>query len=100
MKFKPTFDNIIVKRACVTKTMKGVILPDSSVTRKNEGEVVCLGLDCFEDKNTSFAVGDIVAWSQYAGAQLVDPEDDQEYIILKDKDVIAIVKESLPGRCC
>jgi len=36
--------------------------------------------------------GDFIAFAQYSGKMLEDPEDGQKYIVINDEDVVAVLK--------
>jgi len=69
------------------------------------GTVVSLGPDCWkafrkvqEGKEVNgspwASVGDKVVYAQYAGKFLTDPDNGEEYIIILDEDVVAIIRET------
>jgi co-chaperonin GroES (HSP10) len=37
------------------------------------------------------APGDRIFWAKYAGKEIIDPEDNKEYVVLNDDDVICKV---------
>lgn len=57
----------------------------------DKGTVVAIGDTAFKDFGETpwCSVGDLVAFTRYGGKTLKDPEDNVEYIILNDEDVIA-----------
>ena len=67
---------------------KGVVTREPSVVAVNEKTdpptVVAVGKDVKED----LKVGDTVVYSKYAGTSI--KVDDEEYIIVKEEDVLAV----------
>ena len=90
---KPLGDRIIVKRLeAETKTKGGIIIPDSAKEKPSEGKVVAVGAGALntEGKLIPMTVkeGDIIFFAKWGGTEVkVEGED---YIILKESDVLAI----------
>jgi chaperonin GroES len=91
-KLEPLGDRVVVKpipREEVTKG--GIYLPDTAKEKPQEGEVVAVGPGKMGDdgKRLSMEVkqGDRVIYAKYAGTEL--KEDDEEYIILRESDILA-----------
>lgn len=57
------------------------------------GTVVAIGETCFRDYGATVVpqVGDEIYYAKYSGATVIDNE--QEYILLNDEDVIALVNK-------
>lgn len=94
--YKPEGVKVLVKPERVEeKTKGGIFLPqqsrDSEQTRVTRGEIVAMGPDAavrFAD-DRSAQVGDMVVFSKYGGFSL----DDDEYRILNDEDIIALIEK-------
>ena len=79
-----------------TTTESGIVL---AVNTKLEqaaqiyGTLVDAGADCWADTNeqTYATAGDRVVFCRYAGKVVVDPETDEEYYVLNDTDIIAVI---------
>ncbi|MDR3686022.1 MAG: co-chaperone GroES [Coriobacteriia bacterium] len=96
MNLKPLGDRIIVKAAeAETQTASGIILADTAKEKPTRGEVLAVGEGKYNDKGertpVDVKVGDIVIYSKY-GATEVKLEG-EEYLILRDSDIYAIVAE-------
>jgi chaperonin GroES len=96
MNLKPLGDRIIVKAAeAETQTASGIILADSAKEKPTRGEVLAVGDGKYNDKGErtpmDVKVGDVVIYSKY-GATEVKLEG-EEYLILRDSDIYAIVAE-------
>ena len=58
------------------------------------GEVIDIGPLCWgmdQGKPAWCKVGDKIYWAQYAGKNVVDPETQQEYLILNDEDCVGVI---------
>lgn len=58
------------------------------------GTVIAIGGTAFRDFGTDppIAVGDRIAYARFAGKFIIDPSDEQEYVVLNDEDVVCIFK--------
>lgn len=95
MKLQPLADRIVVKAlAQEERTKGGIVLPDTAKEKPQEGEVLAVGPGKLLDNGTRAAmevkVGDKVIYSKYGGTEV--KVDGQEYLILKESDVLAISK--------
>lgn len=95
MKLQPLADRIVVKAlAQEEKTKGGIVLPDTAKEKPQEGEVLAVGPGKLMDNGNRAAmeikVGDKVIYSKYGGTEV--KVDGQEYLILKESDVLAITK--------
>jgi chaperonin GroES len=93
---KPLGNRVLVQRLEATNTMKGgIILPDSAKKKQESAKVVAIGsgkkLDDGKIIPVPVAVGDIILMDKYAAQEVT--VDDEEYMILKADDIIAIIEE-------
>lgn len=93
VKIKPLADRLVVKPSeREEKTKSGLILPDTAKEKPQEGEVIAVGPGKMSDEGTRIAmdvkVGDIVIYAKYGGTEI--KLDDQELIILRESDVLAV----------
>ena len=91
---QPLGDRIVVKAVeQETQTKSGIYIPDSAKERPQEGSVVAVGPGRITDDGNrlemSVAVGDTVIYSKFAGTEFED--DGEEYLIMKETDVLAKV---------
>ncbi len=91
---QPLGDRIVVKAVeQETQTKSGIYIPDSAKERPQEGSVVAVGPGRVTDDGNrlemSVAVGDVVIYSKFAGTEFED--DGEEYLIMKETDVLAKV---------
>ena len=94
MALKPVADRVIVKYfETEDKTASGIVLPDSSKEKTQQAEVIAVGpggvVDGKEVK-MEVATGNKVIYSKYAGTEV--KLDGEEYIIVKQSDILAIVE--------
>ncbi|HOU33208.1 MAG TPA: co-chaperone GroES [Synergistaceae bacterium] len=94
MKLKPLGDRIVVKvLSQEEKTKGGIVLPDTAKEKPQEGEVKAVGtgrvLDNGQKLPLDVSVGDRVLFSKYGGTEV--KVDGDEFLILSERDVLAIV---------
>ena len=94
MKLVPLADRVVLKQLeAETKTKTGIILTSSAQEKPQEAEVIAVGpggvVDGKEVK-MEVTVGDKVIYSKYSGTEV--KLDGEEYIIVKQSDILAIVK--------
>lgn len=94
MKLKPLGEKILVKRLeAEEKTKGGIVLPDSAKEKPKRGKVVAVGsgklLEDGKRTELQVKVGDEVIFTSYAGTEV--KLDGQEFLIMDQADVLAIV---------
>ena len=92
---KPLQDKVIVQKLePEEKTSGGILLPDSTKEKPQEGKVIAVGPGAVDDKGQRKPMdvkeGDHVLFAKYSGTEI--KLDGQEYLILSDRDILAIVK--------
>ncbi|HQA47998.1 MAG: co-chaperone GroES [Clostridiales bacterium] len=94
MNIKPLGDRVVVKVLEKEETTKsGIVLPEAAKEKPQEGEVLAVGSgELIEGKRIPLEVkvGDRVIYSKYAGTEV--KMDDQEYLILRQSDILAIIE--------
>ena len=94
MKLKPLADRVIVKLVEAEETTKGgIILTAAAKEKPQVAEVVAVGPGIPDGDHKvvmEVQVGDKVITSKYAGTEV--KMDGQEYTIVKQSDILAIVK--------
>ncbi len=96
VKLRPLADRVLIKRAKQEeRTTGGIILPDTSREKQEMGVVIAVGPGKFDKdgKRIEIAVtaGDTVMWDKFAGSE-VKIEDEDDFVIVKADDIIAIVE--------
>ena len=94
MTLVPLGDRIVLKQVEAEETTKsGIVLPGQAQEKPQQAEVVAVGpggvVDGKEVK-MEVVVGDKVIYSKYSGTEV--KMDGTEYIIVKQNDILAIVK--------
>ncbi len=92
---KPLGDRVLIRvLEREEKTKSGIFLPDTAKEKPQEGEVVAVGSGkvCENGQRipVEVKVGDKVIFAKYAGTE-VKMGDGAEYLILNERDVLAIV---------
>ena len=95
MKIHPLGDRIMVEvLEAKEKTKGGIVLPDTAKEKPQEAKVIAVGKGkpSEEGKNIPLEVkpGDKILFGKYTGTEIT--VNDKEYLILKEEDVLAIVK--------
>ncbi|MCL4499685.1 MAG: co-chaperone GroES [Chloroflexi bacterium] len=93
---KPLGDRIIAKALNAEEmTPGGIVLPDSAKEKPQEAEVIAVGpgTQLSSGKKTAMDVkaGDKIIYGKYAGTEI--KVGAEEYIILRQEDVLAIIEE-------
>ena len=96
MKLRPLQDRLLVERSEETETMRGgIVIPDSAKEKPQRGLVVAVGngkrLDSGEVVALTVKEGDAILFGKYSGSEV--SVDDNEYLILREDEVLAIIEE-------
>ena len=94
-KLKPLGSRVVIKaldREEVTKS--GILIPDTAKEKPQEGKVLAVGPGDRDENGKRIPVelkeGDRVLFQKYAGTEF--KLDDEELLILSEKDILAIVQ--------
>ena len=94
----PKGHRVLIKAEEVEEKTSGGILLTSEMTKREQlaeirGRVIELGSTAFSDQKEPFcAVGDRVIFAKYSGI-LYDGKDGNEYRVINDLDVVAVIEE-------
>lgn len=94
MKLVPLGDRVVIqKMEKEEKTESGIVLPASAQEQPQYAEVVEISQKVLNDDDFKDQIkkGDKVIYSQYAGTNVKHGDD--EYIVIKLEDILAIVEE-------
>ena len=95
MKLQPLADRVVLKQLDAEETTKsGIVLPGKEKEKPQQAEVIAVGPGGVVDgKDVKMEVkkGDHVIYSKYAGTE-VKMDDDVEYIIVRQSDILAVIK--------
>jgi len=91
---KPLADRVVVKPLEEAEQMRGgLYIPDTAKEKPSQGEVVAVGPGKLSDEGTRLEldvkVGDRVLYGKYSGTDVT--LDGEEYLILRESDILAIV---------
>jgi chaperonin GroES len=94
MKIKPLGNRILVRRSKVQTSKGGILLPDTAQEKPREGEVIACGPGKMNDdgilETLHVSVGDKVLFSSYAGTEVKGEDDNEEFLILTEEDILGI----------
>jgi len=95
MNLKPLGDRLVIKPIEQEDvTSSGIFLPETAKEKPQQGKVVAAGPGARKETGERIAldvtVDDTVLYAKYAGTTI--KLDGQEYLILKETDVLAIVE--------
>ena len=94
MKLVPLADRVVLKQLEAEETTKsGIVLPGKEKEKPQQAEVIAVGPGGMVDgKEVKMEVstGDTVIYSKYAGTEV--EMEDAKYIIVKQSDILAVVK--------
>jgi chaperonin GroES len=95
-KLRPLGDRVVVQptaREEVTKS--GIVLPDTAKEKPQKGTIIAAGpgriLDDGKREAMDVKAGDVVLYAKYAGTEF--KIDDEEFLIVSQKDILAIVQD-------
>ena len=94
MKLVPLGDRVVLNQLEAEETTKsGIVLPGQAQEKPQQAEVIAVGPGGVvdgKDVKMEVTVGDKVIYSKYSGTEV--KLDGEEYIIVKQSDILAIVK--------
>lgn len=92
---KPLGNRVLVKRFEAKTTKGGIILPDTAKEKPKQGEIVAVGPGKRDEEGTLLPmhvqVGDKVLFSSYAGTEVKTSEQDGEYLIMSEDDILGVL---------
>jgi chaperonin GroES len=96
LKLQPLGDRVVVEREeSEAKTAGGILLPDTAKNKPARGVVISVGegrqLDNGTRQKLQVKAGDRVVFTSYAGENF--KVGDQELILMREDDILAIVEE-------
>lgn len=95
---KPIDDRVLIRRAKDTerRTPSGLHIPEVSVEKLTEGEVIAVGDGKLLENGTrlppTVAVGDCALFGKYAGADI--KLDGEDYVVMRQDEIFGIVSRS------
>ena len=91
MKLVPLTDRVVLKQLEAEETTaSGIVLPGAAQEKPQEAEVIAVGPGGVVDGKEIVKEGQKVIYSKYAGTEV--KLDGEEYIIVRQNDILAIVE--------
>jgi chaperonin GroES len=94
-KLQPLADRVVVKaNEREEMTSSGIVLPDTAKEKPQEGTILAVGPGRLNEKGDRIPLelksGDTVLYAKYAGTEF--KSDGEELLILRESDVLAVLK--------
>ena len=101
MKFRPLHDRVVLRRIeQETKTLGGIIIPDTAKEKPQEGEVVAVGPGTRDENGKLHSLdvkaGDRVLFGKWSGTEV--KIDGEELLIMKELDVMGVIEGAKAGK--
>ena len=92
---RPLGDRVLIKRLeAESMTAGGIVLPDTAKEKPKQGKVIAVGtgkvLDSGETLDFQVKKGDTVLFGSFAGTEVT--VDGEEYLLMSEDDILAIVR--------
>ncbi len=89
MNIKPLADRVLIEPApAETKTVGGIIIPDTAKEKPLQGTIVAVGKGT-KDEEMVLKEGDTVLYGKYAGTEL--EFEGKKYLIMRQSDVVGVL---------
>ncbi len=101
MRFRPLHDRVVVRRIKAdTKTLGGIIIPDTAKEKPQRGEVLAVGPGVRDENGRvvplEISEGDQVLFGKWSGTEVkIDGED---LLILKESDIFGVIEGAAAAR--
>lgn len=94
MKFRPLHDRVVVQRIdAETKTLGGIIIPDTAQEKPQQGKVVAAGPGARDEQGRIVPLdvepGDTVLFGKWSGTEV--KIDGQDLLIMKESDLLGVL---------
>ena len=90
MNIKPLADRVLIEPApAETKTVGGIIIPDTAKEKPLQGNVVATG-NGTKDEEMIVKPGDCVLYGKYAGTEV--ELEGEKYLIMRQSDILAVIE--------
>lgn len=94
-KIQPLADRVVVQALEETEQMRGgLYIPDTAKEKPQQGTIIAVGPGKLSEEGTRIApdvkVGQRVLYGKYSGTEV--NVDNEEYLILRESDILAVIK--------
>ena len=93
---RPLGGRILIKRSSATASKGGILLPESSQEKPKQGVVMAVGPGKYDEKGKVQPVelkeGQTVLFSSYSGTEVKMDDEENDYMLLAEDDVLAILE--------
>ncbi|CAH2810393.1 MAG: Heat shock protein 10 kDa family chaperone GroES [uncultured Caballeronia sp.] len=95
MQIRPLYDRVIVKRIEQQRTTAwGIVIPDSTAEKPEQGEVIAVGsgrlLQDGTQRPLQLKVGDQVLFGKYTGQTV--KVDGEKLLVMREEDVMGVLE--------
>jgi chaperonin GroES len=92
---KPLGNRVLIKRTKAQTSKGGILLPDAAQEKQKEGVVLAVGPGKTDENGSheqmNVKTGDKVLFSSYAGTEVKNLNEDEEYLIMSEDDILGIL---------
>lgn len=92
---RPLGNRVLIKRSKMATSKGGILLPETAQEKPKQGEVVAVGPGKTDEaghlKKMSVSIGDVVLFSSYAGTEVKTEDDQSEYLVMSEEDILGIL---------
>ena len=95
MNVRPLHDRLIIQRLDEgEQKVGGIIIPDTAKEKPQQGKVIAAGAGKVRDDGTrqtpDVKAGDLILFGKYSGQEI--KLDGENYLIMKEEDVLAVIE--------
>jgi chaperonin GroES len=101
MNVRPLHDRVIVQRLDEgEQRIGGIIIPDTAKEKPQQGKVIAVGNGKTTEDGKRLAMevkaGDVILFGKYSGQEI--KLDGEEYLIMREEDVLGIIEDGGKGK--
>lgn len=92
---RPLGNRVLVKRSQAKTSKGGILLPETAKEKPKQGEVIAVGPGKLDEQGNlqtlEVRVGDTVLFSSYAGTEVKSDDEENDFLILSEDDILGIL---------
>lgn len=96
VEIKPLGNRVLVRRLKAPSSKGGILLPETAQEKPKEGQVERVGPGKLNENGSLDSMnvkkGDRVLFSSYSGTEVKTLNNDEEYLILSEDDILGIIE--------